>query len=140
MLKRINLSIAFSTTIMLSFSLLLSGCSSIAVADVPDCTPATKQHKKYNVLDKETSAIVAKSAGVDIDEMAVMFIVDRNGKVKPVVPTTKATQEAKRCKFKFPLHAGTIKDMDTLTIFATTNPKLCWRDSSGTDQCIEWEE
>jgi hypothetical protein len=137
-MQKTTFSIMLSTTFVLSFSLFLTACSNLAVAGISNCKPATKQYKKTRVLDEATSQTVAKTARVNPDEVAVVFVVDRSGKVKTIVPTNKATSGAKRCDFNFPLKADTIKDLNTVDVFATTNPKVCWRNSSGTEECVVW--
>ena len=139
MLTKSSITTILSTIFLMIFSAtLLTSCSTTVMADVSNCKPVTKPHKRAKVLDAETSKIVAKTARINTDQVAVIFVVDRDGKIKALTPTNATTSKAKRCNFKFPLKAGTLKNMDTINLFVTTNPKVCWRDSTGTDQCVVW--
>jgi len=82
---------------------------------------------------KEISKIVAGQIKVDGQLPAVVFSVDKKGGVQAF--RVKGTTSK---PFKFPLPAGTIQSMQTITIFETSNPKTCWTNTLGDLQCIEW--
>ena len=65
-------------------------------------------------------------------ELAVVFAVDKNGNIQ-----TYTTDEEKTTEKDFPLPAGEIEHMTTITTFQTSNPKTCWL-MHGTLSCISW--
>ena len=82
---------------------------------------------------KEISKEVAGQIKVDGELPAVVFSVDKKGNVQ-AFRVKGTTSKA----FKFPLPAGTIQSMQTITLFETTNPKYCWINTSGELECIVW--
>jgi len=82
---------------------------------------------------KEISKIVAGQIKVDGQLPAVVFSVDKKGNVQAF--RVKGTTSK---PFKFPLPAGSIQSMQTITLFETTNPKFCWTNANGEIECIVW--
>jgi len=64
---------------------------------------------------------------------AVAFSITRNGSIQAFVP-----KGANVIKPKFPLHADNILNINTITIYSTSNPKTCWKNSLGRDECVTW--
>lgn len=64
---------------------------------------------------------------------SVVFSVMRNGSIQAFVP-----EGSKVIKPKYPLHANNLLNIDTITIFNTSNPKLCWITGAGDQQCVSW--
>ena len=78
---------------------------------------------------KQLSAETAKALRFNENEVAVVFVVDKDGNIQ-----TYAKEATTR---KFPLPAGDIEQMTTITMFKTSNPKVCWM-SYGTLSCVSW--
>ena len=66
------------------------------------------------------------------NELAVVFAVDKEGNIQAY--TAKGNKWAIR---EFPLRAGEITQMNTITTFQTSNPKTCWL-MFGYQVCISW--
>jgi len=81
---------------------------------------------------KVLSAQAVKELGFSDSELAVVFAVDKNGNIQ-----TYTTDEEKTTEKDFPLPAGEIEHMTTITTFQTSNPKTCWL-MHGTLSCISW--
>ncbi len=83
----------------------------------------------------------AKPIGTDIQKAlshngqtpSVVFSVSRNGTVQAFVP-----EGSKVIKPKFPLHAGNLLSIETITMYTTSNPKFCWVSGNGDEQCVVW--
>lgn len=78
------------------------------------------------------SAQAVKELSFSDSELAVVFAVDKNGNIQ-----TYTTDEEKTTEKDFPLPAGEIEHMNTITTFQTSNPKTCWL-MHGTLSCISW--
>jgi len=63
----------------------------------------------------------------------VVFSITKNGSIQAFVP-----KGAKVIVPKFPLHADNIVDIETITVFQTSNPKRCWKNGNGDQQCVVW--
>ena len=75
---------------------------------------------------------VAEALSVNGSEPALVITVDQDGNVHLF------TKEGiKIAEWGFPLPAGDIENMNSITMFKTSNPKLCWT-MHGTTKCIEW--
>ena len=81
---------------------------------------------------KVLSAQAVKELSFSDSELAVVFAVDKNGNIQ-----TYTTDEEKTTEKDFPLPAGEIEHMNTITTFQTSNPKTCWL-MHGTLSCISW--
>ncbi len=130
-------------TLITSISLMLTGCASIAVADIKNCVPLAggkyeKSQPKAKLLDEKTTKMLMHQTGKKPKNLAVVFTVDRDGNMQAFIPKHLGNKKARLCDFDFPLRAGKIKQMSTLTTFSTTNPKVCWRSPDGFEQCIVW--
>lgn len=134
-----------------TIALLISACATNAVAnDAPNspkglsnCVPVAQLNKDakkspITTLGKEATQEIAKDLGKDKRDLAVVYAVDRNGKVTAYIPATLANKEAKLCDFKLPIHAGDLTSLTNLTIFSTSNTKTCWTTGSGDEKCIEY--
>ncbi len=119
----------------------LAGCSPPASAGTYDCVPiGAKSGDKLKATHNATllSAGASKELGAGIGtEAAVVLVVDRGGNVHTFVPAP-AQGAPRLCKAKYPLHAGELLNAVSIGVQATSNPKVCWYDSNGQLQCIEW--
>jgi len=66
-------------------------------------------------------------------EPVVVFVVDKDGNIRTYTPNIDNTTS----KRDFPLPAGEIEHMNTITTFQTSNPKTCWL-MHGALRCITW--
>lgn len=107
-------------------SLLFSGCSTLHAGK-------PKQDSTNNRPIKEISPTTAAKLMIDGKLPAVVFSVNRQGELQ-----SYKIKGAKSTAFNFPLSAGKIKSVETITIFETTNPKTCWLGLSGARECIIW--
>ena len=82
---------------------------------------------------KEISKETAEKIKVNGELPAVVFSVDKKGQIQ-----SYRVKGCKASECNFPLPAGDIKSMETITLFETSNPKTCWINSSGQLECIEW--
>ena len=73
------------------------------------------------------------------NELAVVFAVDKNGKVHVFAPKDSGIENNERHKpsHQNPLPANKIVQMNTITTFQTSNPKTCWL-MNGALRCITW--
>jgi len=81
---------------------------------------------------KVLSPEAAKELSFSDSELAVVFAVDKDGNIQAY--TTDGNKAASR---EFPLPAGEIEHMSTITTFQTSNPKTCWT-MHGTLVCVSW--
>lgn len=83
---------------------------------------------------KKISKGTAEKLMIGKNQPAVVFSIDRSGGMQAyIVEGTKSET------LQFPLPAGTITSMQTITTFETTNPKKCWTDSTGALRCVIWD-
>jgi Tol biopolymer transport system component len=113
----------------------LSDCRSLISA----CANSGGQYGKENPRQvtvpgdvKVLSAQAVKELSFSDSELAVVFAMDKNGNIQ-----TYTTDEEKTTEKDFPLPAGEIEHMNTITTFQTSNPKTCWL-MHGTLSCISW--
>ena len=81
---------------------------------------------------KVLSPRAAKELSFSDSELAVVFAVDKEGNIQPY--TTADNEVAAK---KFPLWAGDIEQMNAITTFKTSNPKVCWL-MHGSLVCVSW--
>ena len=81
---------------------------------------------------KVLSPEAVKELSFSGSELAVVFVVDKDGNIRTYTP-----KKGKTTKWDFPLPAGNIEHMNTITTFQTSNPKTCWT-MHGTLFCVEW--
>jgi len=84
---------------------------------------------------KPIGAEIQKALSHNGQSPDVVFSITRNGSMQAFVP-----KGAKLIVPKFPLHADNIVDIDTITIYQTSNPKRCWKNGAGDEQCVVWGE
>lgn len=78
------------------------------------------------------SPVAAKELKFSENELAVVFAMDREGNIQAF------TEEGNKwAVMGYPLKAGEITQMNTITTFQTSNPKTCWL-SFGYQTCITW--
>jgi len=63
----------------------------------------------------------------------VVFALTKNGSLQAFVP-----EGANVIEPKFPLHAGNILSLNNITLYSTSNPKICWASLGGHTQCVSW--
>ena len=69
--------------------------------------------------------------GFDNSDAEVAISVNKNGQVKAFV-----REGAKVDDVTLPIHAGDILAIDSITVFRTSNPTICWI-SGGRKSCID---
>lgn len=78
------------------------------------------------------SPVAVKELKFSENELAVVFAMDRKGNIQAF------TEEGNKwAVMGYPLPAGNITQMNTITTFQTSNPKTCWL-SFGYQTCITW--
>ncbi len=82
---------------------------------------------------KQLSPEAAKELRFSDSKLAVVFVVDKDGNIQAYTPNIDNTTN----KRDFPLPAGDIVHMSTITTFQTSNPKTCWT-MHGTLFCVSW--
>lgn len=113
---------------MLIVSIYSTGCAS----------QQTKKSMPDNVVDRPIKGISQATAAklmVDGKLPAVVFSIDKKGAVQSYKINGNGTYLPSP---SFPLRAGNITSIETITIFETSNPKTCWLTTSGATRCISW--
>lgn len=88
---------------------------------------------------QDISKEIAKQLKVNGEKPVVVFAVDKNGAIQPYkVEGTFSDCGNESADREFPLPAGDIEFMETLTLFATSNPKFCWVDTTGKLKCVNY--
>ncbi len=93
-------------------------------------TPASETTVTEGVA--QLSPEVEEALTFSDSELAVVFAVDRDGRIQAFT-----TQDNKVAAREFPLPAGNIDEMETITTFKTSNPKVCWV-MFGSLRCVSW--
>jgi hypothetical protein len=89
---------------------------------------------KADANSAELPAEAQKLLSFGDKELAVVFAVDRAG-------NTRAYYNGKAKKgasINFPQKKDELAGMTNITVFQTKNPKTCWIDGQGYQQCVEW--
>jgi len=122
-----------STTIPLTIASTAIATAIVLISFYKILLPAPIPGEPSQQPTKEITKAVADKLKVDGQDPAVVFSINRSGAVQAfrVEGTTSKI-------FKFPLPAGVIESMQTITIFETRNPKKCWINLNGALECIEW--
>lgn len=107
-------------------SLFLAGCASTAHHG------NTGNTGNSNIIKLSKNAERELSTGDS--PVAVVFGIDRNGKIQVFVPADSQTFKKDR-----PIKAA-ITRIGGISIVASKNPKVCWATTSGDEECVEWED
>lgn len=81
----------------------------------------------------EISSEIQKALSVNGKAPSVVFSLTPNGSMQAFVP-----EGSKLITPTFPLHADNLLNIDTITIYTTSNPKFCWKTGNGNQQCVTW--
>lgn len=97
---------------------------------------ATPPAGKSSSTDPEPLPEVAEQALAFGGELAVVFAVDRDGKVKAYY--NKNTRPVKGNNF--PKKKTDLTSTTSVSIFQTLNPTTCWLDTLGNQECVSWPD
>jgi len=82
---------------------------------------------------KPMSSNITKALSHHDQKPVVVFSITRGGNMQVFVP-----QGSKIITPKFPLHANNIVNINSITLFETSNPKFCWTSLNGDTECVVW--
>ncbi|MEA3242176.1 MAG: hypothetical protein U9Q19_01905 [Pseudomonadota bacterium] len=118
-------------TVSLIVGSLISACANSGGQYGKENPRQVTVSEDVNVEVLSTDAV--KELSFSDSELAVVFAVDKDGNMQ-AYRTDGSKAAASR---EFPLPAGEIEHMSTITTFQTSNPKTCWT-MHGTLVCISW--
>jgi hypothetical protein len=135
------------TTLICVLALLILGHTSLAYAGgetgagLNQCVQMTDANRT-ELLGEHNTGLLSESVTKEIqsrmnESLAVVFAIDSEGNLHTLVPET-AQEERSLCNFYFPLATGDVIKLRGLTIWKTSNPKMCWVTTDGERRCIDW--
>jgi len=65
--------------------------------------------------------------------LRVVFAIDASGKIQGF-----RTSKERSFPITKPFHAGDVEKIEMITLIKTSNPKWCYKTTSGDQDCIEW--
>lgn len=110
--------------------LWISGCDVSNGKDVPK--PQTKGVSS-KVMAKEVQTFFrTEEGGV---EPGIVFVLYDNGRIQAF---RREDQKPMEYKLGQPIPAKEVLSMDNIAIIKTSNPKYCWIDGAGYENCVTW--
>lgn len=115
------ISTRLSMIIITLLGIFLVGCASTAHG-------GSGGDKNVKKISKNTEKELTTTG----DPTALVFSIDRKGRIQAFIP-----EGSKSFKPQKPVKA-LITDIEAISIVTSDNPKVCWRSTSGDEQCVVW--
>lgn len=116
-----QISAKLSLIIFAVLGIFLASCASTAYSGSQDDSTV-----------KKLSSSAEKELTTTDTPTAVVFSIDRKGRIQAFVPGG-----SKSFALQEPIKA-LITNIEAISIVTSKNPKVCWRTSSGHEQCVVW--
>jgi hypothetical protein len=115
-------------------SMLFTGCASIKGWRGEQHPPLPPDRDESERPFKSLDENIEKALTFGDSPIAMVLVIDREGNIQPLHRSQDKVFAA-----RFPLEAGTIEWMEMMTIFKTTNPKVCRDPGNGKLMCVGFD-
>lgn len=116
-----KISVKLSLILFALLGIFLASCASTAYSGSQD-----------NMAVKKLSSAAEKELTTTDTPTAVVFSIDRKGRIQAFVPGGNKSFSPKE-----PVKA-LISNIEAISVISSDNPKVCWRTTSGATQCVTW--
>ena len=96
------------------------------------CASTAHSGSQDDMVTKKLSSSAEKELTTTDTPTAVVFSIDRKGRIQAFIPG-----KSKSFAPKEPIKA-LITKIEAISVISSDNPKVCWRTTSGNEQCVVW--